>query len=482
MKKIIAVLFIVLSFSFVSYSDTYEPTVRVALVQEMSSENLIEVRFHSSHNISLGDKIFTSISGGQTYTVGIFDEEIYVTDSYADTHFDWNSELRNEYYPLFTSEGVRLFSVSEPSLEPDIFYRDRIRGAGFYVDGELAYIITFSRITLDSIDSKYFTIGKMKFRDSFSAYVHVKNKLYPINEVGIEHYLYGVIPSEMPYTWEKEALKTQAVCARTYAYNKLTMGEPNYDLVSNTSDQMYRGMNVEKSSTNLAVDETSGMIATYNSVPIGAFFSASNGGHTSSSAEIWGSNLPYLVAKPDEFDARAGYKWTKTFTKAELKSLLHNMSVDIGEIKDVVIKSFTPDSHRVSTLNILGTNGQREYSDSHIRRRFGLKSRLFEVVGRNFRSFDVIGADGVLSSMDDSFTVLTSSGKQSLEGFNYVLTPSGLESLFTEFDENIVVLKGRGFGHGVGMSQHGANQMAKEGYLYEDILKFYYEGIELETY
>ncbi len=483
-KLLIGILVLSLLFSL-SFADFTEPKVRVALVQEMNSDNLIGVKFDSEHSITLGDVELSNIAEGQKYTVGIFDEELYVTRSYAESHFDWDEEMMSEYYPLFTKDGVQLFSLDEPTIMPDEFYRDRVRGAGFYVDGDLAFIITYSRITINPTDIGYFSIGGYKFRDSFSAYVHVKNKLYPINEAGIENYLYGVVPSEMPASWQKEALKAQAVCARTYAYNKVLMGEPNYDLVSNTADQMYRGINVEMSSSNTAVDETRGVIATYNSQPIGAFFSSSNGGYTASSLETWGSNIPYLIAKPDEYDERADYHWVTKLTKEYLSDVFNDMGLNIGDVIKMTVLDRTSGSGRVKSLSILGTEGEEVISDSSIRKRLGygkVKSRIFTIENSGASEEYVLNADGSMDVLDEDFTVLTADGEKTGNLFNKVLTSSGLETLFEDVDSKEIVLKGKGYGHGVGMSQYGANQMAKEGFTYENILRFYYEGIDLEIY
>lgn len=124
-------------------------------------------------------------------------------------------------------------------------------------------------------------------------------KLTVINDVNMEDYLKGVVPSEMPSSWEIEALKAQAVAARSYALANLgKRASLGFDLKDTPEDQAYGGATAETAKTNNAVDETSGLVLTYNYKVVSAFYSASAGGHTVNSKQVWGSDLPYIRAVP----------------------------------------------------------------------------------------------------------------------------------------------------------------------------------------
>ena len=126
---------------------------------------------------------------------------------------------------------------------------------------------------------------------------NVNGKLIVINDVDLENYLKGVVPSEMPASWEYEALKAQAIAARSFALANLGKQAKNgYDLKDNTEDQAYGGASAETNKTNKAVDETHGLVLTYDMKIISAYYSASAGGMTS--ASVWGGYAPYLHSVP----------------------------------------------------------------------------------------------------------------------------------------------------------------------------------------
>ncbi|WP_185601818.1 SpoIID/LytB domain-containing protein [Paenibacillus sp. 598K] len=136
------------------------------------------------------------------------------------------------------------------------------------------------------------------------------NRLAVINELPLDHYLYAVVPAEMPASWPAEALKAQAVAARTYALFKGTSFEIA-DVVDTELSQVYRGMADEVAATNQAVDATSGMVAKSNDKLIETLFSSSAGGATANAEEIWGNQVPYLVtvSSPDEASEAGLYSW-----------------------------------------------------------------------------------------------------------------------------------------------------------------------------
>lgn len=152
-------------------------------------------------------------------------------------------------------------------------------------------------LTTDSLvlktDTTGFVSAKGKWYRGKFLIKNVNNKLTVINDIDLENYIKGVVPSEMPASWEYEALKAQAIAARSFALANLgKQAKYGYDLKDNTEDQAYGGASSETSKTNRAVDETNGLVLTYDMKIISAYYSASSGGYTNTSA--WGSNLPYL--------------------------------------------------------------------------------------------------------------------------------------------------------------------------------------------
>ena len=121
-------------------------------------------------------------------------------------------------------------------------------------------------------------------------------KLRAINMVGLEQYLYGVVPSEMPYTWAPEALKAQAIAARSYALATRRTGA--FDLYPDTRSQVYLGIEHEKPSTNAAVNATAGQVVLYDGQVAKTYFFSSSGGRTASAEDVWGEPVPVPRLRP----------------------------------------------------------------------------------------------------------------------------------------------------------------------------------------
>lgn len=144
-----------------------------------------------------------------------------------------------------------------------------------------------------------FISAKNKWYRGYLIIQNKNKKLTVINEVDLEDYIKGVVPSEMPSGWELEALKAQAIAARSYALANLgKRASLGYDLKDTPEDQAYGGASAETSKTNRAVDETSGLVLTYNYKVVSAFYSASAGGQTVTAKEAWGNDVPYVRSVP----------------------------------------------------------------------------------------------------------------------------------------------------------------------------------------
>lgn len=176
-------------------------------------------------------------------------------------------------------------------------------------------IVPYKNTMAIRLDGKFYQIysDNVVLKPSEGGFISAKNKWYRghliiqnknkkltvINDVGLEDYIKGVVPSEMPSGWELEALKAQAIAARSYALANLgKRASLGYDLKDTPEDQAYGGASAETSKTNRAVDETSGLVLTYNYKVVSAFYSASAGGQTVTAKEAWGNDVPYVRSVP----------------------------------------------------------------------------------------------------------------------------------------------------------------------------------------
>lgn len=253
-----------------------------------------------------------------------------------------------------------------------------------------------------------------------------------IETIPLEQYLIGVLSGEMPVSYELEALKAQAVAARTYTLNKMDMNkEFEYDIVDNTNDQMYLDENQLKENwgnkyeeyrkkIKQAVDETSGQYLTYDGKIIKAFFFSTSSGKTENCKDVFGENLPYLVSVSSEWDENSpSYIDKKEFTKEEFYEKLN-----IPYNKELNIEINRNNTNSINTIDINGNT----------------------MKGTDFR-------------------------------YELNLRSTNLE---IEEANNNIVITSKGFGHGVGLSQYGAQQLALKGYKYDEILKHYYQGTEFK--
>jgi stage II sporulation protein D len=260
---------------------------------------------------------------------------------------------------------------------------------------------------------------------------NVSGKIYVVNVLSLEKYLYSVVASEMSPSWPYEAIKSQAVAARTYAYYNLQNKKANsiYDLDSTTKFQVYKGMTVEGEMSNKAVDETTGVIMSYNNKPILALFHSTCGGSIIDNKYVWkGEDLPYLEDKKVPYGKSSPhYNWQVQITLLEIQKLLDKRYSNIGPVSGIKFKKH---EDRVVEVLITHRNGR------------------VKLTGNEFR-------------------MMFPNGKIKSQLFN------------AQQDGKGIVLNGRGWGHGVGMCQYSAKEMAERGAKYSDILNFFYKDVSI---
>jgi stage II sporulation protein D len=204
----------------------------------------------------------------------------------------------------------------------------------------------------------------------------VGGRLRAINVVGLEQYLYGVVPAEVPDDWPAEVLKAQAVAARTYALaTRKTRGA--FDLFPDVRSQVYRGIDEEVESTNVAVDETAGEVLMYEGRPATTYFHSTSGGRTASIADVWpGSNpVPYLSSVEDPYDSLSPHhSWGPFVLPA---NRLQKVLKAPGRLVDV--RATINPSARVTTVTGVGSLGQTSVRGTDLRRGLGLRSTWFRI-------------------------------------------------------------------------------------------------------
>lgn len=311
-----------------------------------------------------------------------------------------------------------------------------------------------------------------------------------VNMVDLEDYVKGVIPYEMSASWPVEALKAQAVCARTYALRGTRHSKYHFDLCNTTDCQVYYGTARANANSDQAVEETAGMRALYNGSLIDAVYSSSNGGASEDAKNVWGNEIAYLKGKLDPYeadvaDAVSGYAWTKTYTPEELKERLHSKDYLCGDIVGFYVSKFSDVGNAIE-IKIVDADGKSwTFSRNRICTILGLKSIRFTVsstTGGSTSGYAIAEREGLVSNLEGQYAISGDGTISNVSADAYAVTSAGTEALAptTSTTAASYTISGTGWGHNVGMSQWGAYAMANRGMTYEEILKFYYTGITIE--
>lgn len=351
----------------------------------------------------------------------------------------------------------------------------------------------------------YFTYNGTSYRGCFKA-MHSGSYYYAINQINIELYLYGVVGRELGYGYNDDATMAQAVAARSYALSSYSSKNVYYDLTNTTSSQVYGGKSAETQKIIDAVDETCGMILEYRGDVVQTYYSSNMGGHTENIENVWVSDDVPITGVPSPHDALAGnyssygastYSWVVEYTPSELVALANSYGkTDIGTYKGIsystTLNGKTSVSGRAMTVTISGSKGSVTATKDSIRSLLNLKSTLITISDNSSGSSAayIKGADGQaisFSTLNDVYAVGSSGGTMKANGSNSSLYVVGSSGVAAELDKtagtgDTIVINGRGYGHGVGLSQFGAIAMGDDGYTWDEIIEHYFctnNGIEL---
>jgi len=297
-------------------------------------------------------------------------------------------------------------------------------------------------------------IGTKKYRGRFVV-LPVDTSLMVVNHLPVEDYLRGVVPMEIGKlpAQDSAAVQSQAVAARSYTYVRLTDPTPRaFDLRPTTSDQVYGGMNAETDVSNDAVDATRGLVVMWQGHVVDAPFSSTCGGSTADAAEVWnGPVVPYLRRVSDQIgntarfycDQGSRFRWTRTLSAAELNATLAQYLRQYASVP-----ASGPGLARGVNIQNRGASGRVAVIQ----------------IEADHGTFPVRG--------DDIRSILRAPSGEPLSSTYFSLAP--------EYDRDghlsSVMIRGQGYGHGVGMCQQGAIGRARAGQTFREILGTYYPG------
>ena len=336
-------------------------------------------------------------------------------------------------------------------------------------------------------EDEFLSYNGKEYRGSLVIFRFDESDLTVINVLDLEEYLYGVVPKEIATGHPIEALKAQAVVARTYALGKLGKYEKwKFDLTYTTSDQAYGGVSSEEKDTTKAVDETRGEIVTYEGEPITTYYFSTSAGYTENSENVWTAKVPYLVAVEDKYqpEGLSTFNWSVTFSAEKIKDILESKSKKIGTLLGVNILKKSP-SNAVLELEFKGSKDTYTVTKESARLVFGtseVRSQFYDI--ETDASVYVVDVDGnkVIKNFSDVKVATGKSSKKISDDLDKIYVKGKKEEIKYSTVPTEYTLNGKGWGHGVGMSQNGAIGMAREGFDYEEILKWYYTGTEIEEF
>lgn len=314
-----------------------------------------------------------------------------------------------------------------------------------------------------------------------------------INILPLEEYLYGVVPSEVSYTWPAEMLKAQAVVARSYAVAQDTIGPQahvssgGYKLEDTVVSQAYDGYRAEHSTTTNAVNATKGEMLFYRDNVIKAYYFSTSGGSTEDAQAVWNVPIPYFRQVSDITELEPAMNpWIVEMNSTQINKRLALYGYpNLGAIRRVT-SEITTESGRVYALYLKGNSSVR-LEKTMISSVLDLPSTKFKVItlGDVPDRVSVISADRNTTMQISNAYVLSGnsvSAKKAATMEQYVVMgASNLQNYprKTPTSQGTFYFAGMGYGHGIGMSQSGAMSLAKEGYDYKAILNHYYIGIEI---
>ncbi|QNU68842.1 SpoIID/LytB domain-containing protein [Ruminiclostridium herbifermentans] len=421
-------------------------------------------------------------------------------------------------YPVYTDSGWNVwtgFYINKTDAEKDIanvkaklgdisytvIEKSDTRIYGVNGAGEVKFMFASAKCllrgkSLSDQNQNPINIGKTtSYRGQVEFFRKADSDMTIINVLPMEEYIYGVVPNEMQASSHVEALKAQAIAARTYSYKTINKHSAyGFNLCSTTDCHVYKGYSSESPITNKAVDDTKDMVVTYNGSLAETLYFSSSGGRTESAVNVWGTDFPYLRSVEDKYESGYSYKynWSVTYTVEELSEKLK--SYGLGTVTSMEITKCS-EAGRPIEIVIKGTLKPEGVviTKDKCRTFLGLDSQWYTINGnsgssntantsffiKNKNTTKLINQIKVKTASGE--TKLLSSGKVTVVGANGIKNNLGTGSeVGPKISPTSYTFVGKGWGHAVGMSQEGAKGYANAGYTYDQILAHYYTGTKIE--
>lgn len=412
---------------------------------EINSEGNLVASTYSNSSKSAGANILKLADNGESIFIGYTNQKI---DKVAE------------------EDPISLLLKERENAESDNTYQTAAEVAG--------------NVLTPSGSLPYATIGGKKYAGILEFVKDSNGKIKVINHLSLDRYIKGVLPNEVYPSWENEALKAAAVATRTYTLKSIRGKHSSlgFDLCPTTCCQVYAGLTKTAQSTDNAVEETKGQVLYYNGTLAETVYHAISGGITESAAGAWGGSPeshPYLTIVETPFekyhDIPRGM-WQQLITAHELDTLISSSSYKSTITGNISKVTYDRNGGYISKMTIHDTLGNSVTlkTSSAVRSLFGkyvyssnfTLDKMYKGVNESTSPVSVITANGVESTDGSALTVISADGKATVKG----VVPA-------------YYIDGKGYGHGVGMSQYGAQHAALEGYTYDQILNTYYPGTTL---
>lgn len=438
------------------------------------------------------------------------------------------------------STFVPVYSLAEKSVT--VSYSS---GAYHVYNSAGAELCAVSQPNMALSSSGQITVSGKNYLGDMMCSVRSNGAINLINVIDIQDYLKGVVPTEMSSSWPVEALKAQAVSARNYVLNNLDRHESEgFDICAAAHCQAYSGCSRMAENSNRAVDETDGIVATYNGQIAQLFYHASSGGSTENCENVWVASYPYLVAVTTPYEtlteANNGL-WSYTVSSSEITSYLQSKGYNIGQVVDFYVSQRNP-SGNVHTITAVDASGKQvDISKESIIIKLSkyFKSFHFDITGgtvgaqavyaetdtsaptvgqtmTNQIALDyyindqiapqplqdsyILSANGVAQSGPQSYFVQSVNGMEEIAQFAQVPVGDVVDFPMDDVADvpttggqtstdivppsggtySTFTITGKGWGHNIGMSQQSAKGMADNGWTYQQILAHFFPGTTLE--
>lgn len=381
---------------------------------------------------------------------------------------------------------------------PEVKTRIGLREGKFVINNTVVegdrFLISVKRSASMEREDRLVEVNNRRYRGVVEVYrTQGATGVTAVNVLPVDDYIYGLLVRELSPEWPENGLKAQAVAVRTFAlYHVGKHKNDGFDLCASRDCAVYEGQIAEDTRLLKAINDTRGIILTYQGYLAAALYHLSSGGHTEDSETVISKSYPYLRGVPDVDQTSPYYQWQKKLSPAELEGLLKSNGYSIGTLSAIELSLRTAPpvkaadrgiSGRIRTITFIGKDGVVALSGEKIQQILSVPSSLFDIkIAVPLPSID--------SNITDSY------GDRDEKQIQINLPPSvsgglltdrpGIHRITGQKNETIFI-DGFGWGHGLGLSQWGAKAMAEKAInpgsdYYISILKYYYQGIKIDKW